>query len=289
MPLSNEVFSQRVIKELDKLSRRVDDAFANIIPSRKILLANRSYYVTTVGSDTNDGQSWVKAFRTIQKAIDTVAALDIGGYTVTIEVAAGTYTTPIILKNVGGFGSSGNLIIIGNTATPSSTIISTTSATCITADGIQSIWDIKGFRLQTTTSGNGIQATNGSNVRFSNLDFGVCANNHMSCSFGATITQIGIYSISGGCGRHVNCYNARIITRNYTITLLANVTMTHFAYVQSMGFFGADGTAYSLGAFAVTAIRYYAEVNSAIYTNGGGATFLPGNVAGSVATGAQYV
>ena len=61
---------------------------------REVLTANRTYYVRTDGSDSNDGLANTAggAFLTIQKAINIVSALDIGTYTVTMQVGAGTYT-----------------------------------------------------------------------------------------------------------------------------------------------------------------------------------------------------
>ncbi len=68
------------------------------------------WYVKPGGSDSNDGQSWVTAFATIQKAV--TSAIQLGGYE--IWVAEGTYTlsssivipsggTKIPLKIYGGF------------------------------------------------------------------------------------------------------------------------------------------------------------------------------------------
>ena len=39
---------------------------------------------------------------------------------------------------------------------------------------------------------------------------------------------------------------------------------------------------------AATGTRYFAALNGIVYTNGGGATYFPGNAAGATATGGQY-
>ena len=66
---------------------------------RPRLTANRTYYVRTDGSDSNDGLTDLPggAFLTIQKAVEAVAALDLSTYNVTIQVGAGTYPGTITL------------------------------------------------------------------------------------------------------------------------------------------------------------------------------------------------
>ena len=74
---------------------------------REQLTANRTYYVRTDGSDGNNGlaNSSGGAFLTIQKAIDTVAALDLSIYNVTVQVADGTYTGAVRgFRALGRFG-----------------------------------------------------------------------------------------------------------------------------------------------------------------------------------------
>src|SRR5215813_8218687 len=80
---------------------------------REVLAAARTYYVAPAGSggsDSNNGLTSTAPFLTIQKAVDTVAALDISGNAVTIQIADGTYTGAVTLKNVPGFATAGNLV-----------------------------------------------------------------------------------------------------------------------------------------------------------------------------------
>jgi len=46
---------------------------------------------------------------------------------------------------------------------------------------------------------------------------------------------------------------------------------------------------WTVGAFTVTGQRYNISGLSVLNTSGAGSTFIPGNSAGSAATGAQYI
>src|SRR3989442_1721230 len=84
---------------------------------RELLTAARTYYVRTDGSDSNTGLSNTAggAFLTIQKAIDVATTADLNGFTVTLKLGDGTYTSPLSLKP---FVGAGEIVIEGNTATP---------------------------------------------------------------------------------------------------------------------------------------------------------------------------
>src|SRR3954447_13757840 len=92
---------------------------------REQLSANRTYYVRTDGSDSNNGlaNSSSGAFLTIQKAIDTVGALDLSIYNVTVQVADGTYTGTVTVT--GPWVGSGTVFLQGNTTTPANVVITT--------------------------------------------------------------------------------------------------------------------------------------------------------------------
>ena len=122
-----------------------------LTPKREMLTANRTYYVRTDGSDSNDGLANTSggAFLTIQKAIDIVGGAgrvdlqrdDLG--------ADGTYTGTNAIKR---FVGAGRCTIEGDGNT---TIVNPTAASCFSLDGIKSLWTVKNLKVQTTTSGNG--------------------------------------------------------------------------------------------------------------------------------------
>ncbi len=255
---------------------------------REKLTANRTYYVRTDGNDSNDGltNDSSGAFLTIQKAVDVIAeTLDIAGYTVTVQVGDGTYTGSVSLKNVAGFASPGNLIIQGNTSTPSNVVISTTSANCFSVGNLAVTWRIQYMKLQTTTSGSCIEVT-ACPFQFRDLDFGSCAANHINVLMGGVVLVFGsAYTISGNAGVHWRAVPGVINCQGKTITLTGTPAFTYFASSQRCAIINVDGNTFSGSA---TGARYQAVLNGAINTNGGGATYLPGNAAGVTATGGQY-
>jgi hypothetical protein len=249
--------------------------------TREILTAARTYYVRTDGSDSNDGltNNAGGAFLTIQKAVDTVCeTIEIGSYQVTIQVGSGTYTGQILLRP---YLSKLLVKIVGDISTPSNVVVSTTSQTAFYAEGNTS-WQISGFKIQTTTSGNALLATMGANIYFTALDFGAVAGSHISASRGGRVSGLGAttYTISGGGAYHINCtLGGYVDISSETVTLTGTPAFSvGFAVALISGLIYASGASFSGSA---TGTRYIAQTNSTISTNGGGANFFPGNAAGS--------
>lgn len=89
---------------------------------REVLSADRTYFVSLSGSDSNSGLTAGAAFLTVQHAVDVVASLDISIYTVTIQIADGDYQAQgwIDIKLPIG---SGTVQLIGNVANRSLVIL----------------------------------------------------------------------------------------------------------------------------------------------------------------------
>ncbi len=260
---------------------------------REQLSANRSYYVRTDGSDANNGlaNSSGGAFLTIQKAIDTVAALDLSIYNVTIQVADGTYTGTVTVT--GPWVGSGSVTLQGNTATPANVVI-TTAAAGAAALSVQSGGRLSVIGFKLVSSGTGATVglkSSGSAVSVTGaMDFGA-ANRQMQASgsgsiaFGAGVT----YNISAGAVTHIFCSSSgNVAIEGCTVTTTGTVAFSG-AFVTSsfVGVVFIDSNTFA-GASA-TGSRYSITANGVVYTAGAGATYLPGNAAGSTATGGQYV
>lgn len=254
---------------------------------REVLTAARTYYVRTDGSDSNTGlaDTAAGAFLTIQAAINAVALLDFNAKVVTIQVRTGTYAA-ITLKANTGQALVSDFIIQGDTTTPSNVVISS-SGVCVTATGSGVLAQFKGIKI--TSSGSyGFNCTAGATIQYETMDFGTCGFDHILCQTGAHITASGNYSITAGAGRHLNTIAGgiiRVLSRTLTITGTPAFS-TAFAEASELGIMRLVSNTYSGSA---TGPRYSVTGNSVIQTFGAGATALPGNSAGSTATGGQYL
>jgi hypothetical protein len=268
-----------------------DTIYQAKLPStpREVLTANRSYYVRTDGSDSNNGLANTSggAFLTIQKAIDTACALDLSIYNVTINVADGTYSGGIALKPYLG---TGPITIIGNTSTPANCLLQGTGSR-IGAESTFSTYEMRGFETQTVTSGNSIGLSGIGILKLNNWRFGACAGSHLRIDKGARLDgKSGSFTISANATYFaIGGYSATIDFNSATITLDASVTFTATAYAQYMALVNFQQATFSLGAYSVTGQRYNASGLSLISSGGGGGSFIPGSTAGATSSGGTYL
>ncbi len=255
---------------------------------RQLLTAARTYYVRTDGSDSNDGLSNTSggAFLTIQKAIDVASSLDNGGYDITIRAVSGTYTAANSFKS---FVGSGRIVIRGDTADMTSTIVSTTSADAFsTTTGFVGDYHLEYMKLQTTTLGNCISVVGGGVVTFQNIAFGACATEHLQSGALSMIKATGNYTINGSAATHIGAYDGGSV-RSYSNTITISGTPAFsvaFAAAGRGGTMLVHGNTFSGSA---TGKCYGVGSNGVIFTNGAATTYLPGNVDGTTETGGQYV
>jgi hypothetical protein len=255
---------------------------------KEMLLENTTYYVRADGSNTNVGTANTSggAFLTVQGAIDHISSnVNTAGKTVTIQLANGTWTTPIVAKS---FEGDGTIIIRGDPSTPANVVISTTSAICFTAENISGLYKLVGLKFQTTTSGDHIWAVGPVLVEFESCDFGTAAGarHHISSFFGARVTATGNYSVTGGAATHLNSVEAALDIRSRTVTLTGTPAFSvAFAQAGRLANIMASGATFTGSA---TGVRYIATGNGVIFTNLAGLTYFPGDAAGTTSTGGQY-
>lgn len=241
---------------------------------REVLTANRAYYVATTGSDSNDGLTSGTAFLTIQKAANVAATLDLSGFSVTINVGAGTFASPSLTSLTGGSafisGAGSTTILDGR----------------ISADGIIGRWNAVNVKIQSTQFA-AVYARQGAIYFGAGIEFGTCTGAQCYALADGYIQFNNSYAISGGGTYHLRADGGAIFAEGITVTLTGTPTFSGaFAIAQNTGQLYVGGNTYSGSA---TGIRYNVSAVSVIRTYGAGASYLPGDTAGVTSTGGQYV
>ncbi|QPC91461.1 hypothetical protein [Mesorhizobium sp. INR15] len=283
-----------VLSAVGKLQRQITDLSSSVTgilgwARREVLTANRTYYVRTDGSNSNSGLANTSggAFLTIQKAINTVTdTLDLGGFSVTIQVGAGTYASGVLMTRpaVGGV-----LKISGDTTTPANVALSMAGG-CITASGASVKLSVEGLKVASSGADGLLAADCGQIAVSGKMDYGACAGAHNHTKYGGIIDVSGIsYNITAAATFHfwTETFGACIRAIGAaTVTITGSPTFTVFVQSQIGSGIVGLGATYS---GTVTGKRYNADSNAVIYTAGSGASYFPGTVAGTTATGGQYV
>lgn len=239
-----------------------------------------NYYVSTTGSNSNDGLTASTPFLTIQRAFDEIAFKVLNQEQVVINVASGAYPDSVTIWQpwVGGL-----VTIEGNNAH-----LNVTNNDAISIDRPIGILLIKNLKISSGT-GYGIRHDAQGLVEIDNVDFATCAYAHMKANAaGSIIRAVGNYKISGGALVHMEArFGGLLETRNRTV----NITGTpHFGYYFAVASrMGTLDTAAMTFSGSATGARYIAYANGTIWTNGAGANYFPGNAAGTVQTEGCYV
>lgn len=253
---------------------------------RELLTGARTYYVRTDGSDSNDGLANTSggAFLTIQKAMDVVfGTLDIGGQTVTIQVANGTYAGDVTgaAPQVG----AGTVQIVGDTSTLTNVVISglvIIKNQCVcTFDGIS-------FAPSTGTA---VTASNAGIVYLYRVRFAGTATTHVRADVNGILNFMGDYTIAASAGRHVRATHNGIVQWNsgvaITVTLTGTPAFTNaFVWADGLGYVVIANVTFSGSA---TGKRYDLTGNSVVNTFGGSTSLFPGSTAGTTGSGGQYI
>lgn len=250
---------------------------------REKLTAARTYFVRTDGNDSNTClvDNAGGACLTIAKAVELAYGLDANIFNVTIQVRSGTFngfnvSTPHL--------GSGQFLIQGDTATPSNVHV---NSTIQSTNGAR----IRLAGLRITSAGHGIFVGYGSSVTITGaMEYGTCTLNHITVDSGGSFTSSGsAIAITGGAGAHwaINGPGAAILAQSATYTLTGTPNFSSaFATTAAPGMMTVNANTFS---GAATGVRYSATANGVIHTFGAGATYLPGNAAGTTATGGQYI
>lgn len=253
---------------------------------REILTAARTYYVRTDGSDSNNGLTNTAggAFLTLQKALDTYSALDASIYSVTIQLADGTYTGNALLR--AGLGTA-DLLIVGNSGTPANVILTATSGWTLTSENSLILLKVESLELRNSGGTGCLYANQGGRISISNVRFGTSTNFHASTGTRGNLYTHGNYSIVGNATVHWRIgFFGMLYTVGATITMVGTPAFSSvFAQVYSSGQINCASMTFS---GSVSGKRYDCSLRGYINTGGAGTTYLPGTVAGTTATDGQY-
>ena len=254
---------------------------------REVLNANRTYYVRTNGSDSNNGLANTSggAFLTLQRAYDVIAGtLDLGGNTVTIQ-GGNTPSFTAGLSTAQPWTGGGAVILdLGG------------GSVNVTGNAVQNLTVLPGtLTVQNGTiiaTGSGIINQGVGNIAVgSGVTFGACGFVHLvAYATGAIVNVNANTTISGGGAAHWYAANGGLINdAGHTIAVSASVAFSSYGFAFSRaGNIQCFSNTFSLGGNSVTGPRYTADLTGVVFTNSGGATYLPGSSSGSTATGGVY-
>jgi hypothetical protein len=262
-----------------------------VTASREVLSAGRTLYFRTDGSDSNDGltDSPTGAFATVQKCFDTLATYDLNGQQCVVqhgvETGVKTFTASSTLNTMIGGGS----VIIKGSPTVGNTVFDVTAADCF------KVYDARcsvSFDQMTLKGGDlgQIHVLYNSIVSIGNavyFDTAPIAHIWVHDRLAMLLCLGTAYKIIGGAGYHIFIQSGMCFHEACAITLTgtpafsgAFATVMNGGVLQCVSFFAGGGA---------TGPRYSAYANGVINVNGQGVNILPGNAAGSTATGGQYV
>lgn len=277
---------------------------------REALTADRTYYVdASIGSDVNDGRSAIAAFRTVQKAVDTVVQkIDLAGkYQVIIQLAHGTYVENLALGSIiglpGAQSSAGSsyaypyVTIQGDSAAPQSVLLQNPATEWFAArmQGGDARWRFKDLTVQSTRdAATAFSVNNGAQLQ---LDGGIILDGTLFAMWGAVANDGGSIAVASTCNLTLkgNFYAPFSGTRNASLDLeMNNLTFAVGAAILSMGFVtlavSSSCQFFQHGSTTGTLSgkRFQIADSSAIYTQGSGLSALPGSQAGSCDDSSSY-
>lgn len=261
--------------------------------ARTQLTANLTLFVAPAasgGNDSNTGLSALSPFLTLQRAWNFVqSSIDPAGFSVNVQMAAGTYTASFIAFGAdAGGGPSGAFNIIGNASSPGTVTLAVSSGSNIQASN-GAIISVSGLTLTNSGGGACLAASHSGQVGFGNIVFGSCVGGaHVQTGTGGLCQAVSNYTISGGANQHwFSGLTGSIVVEGTTITLTGTPAFSSaFAFAQGCGAMLVDSNIFSGSA---TGARFNVSSNGVIATGGAASTYLPGNATGVTATGGQYV
>jgi hypothetical protein len=244
------------------------------------------------GNDTNPGTAATRAgaFLTPQGAYDFLSnAYDLAGWTATVNMATGVYTSGLQCYGPPPLGTSSGALsgiqFVGDTTTPANVLIST-AGICVLATYGGSV-SISGVKL-TSSGSNCLYASGGGKINVpGKVDFGFAAGYHMNANVNGVIVTSAAYTISAATLDHI------LASRGGSVEIGAQtVTLTGtpgFVEAFAKTLFGSIVFAGTVFSGAATGVRFIVDGGKIdISGAAGGLTYLPGDTAGTWLRGGTY-
>lgn len=259
--------------------------YTNIAPLK--ISSNLTLFLSASGSDSNNCLTSGTPCLTLQHAWNLlVSSFNLNGFSATLKLADGTYTSGLLVSTMpAGVVSANQIILNGDSTTPSNVVINTPSAICVAVQGPASLYV---ENLEMTSSGTSLLlASNAGSVTFTNVIFGASGGAHINSQYGGSIVAAGNYSIVGSALSHWEAADGgNIAVNNTTVTLTGTPAFSAgFAAAGAVGVISAVSDTFSGSA---TGARYSISGNSVIYTSGASTSYLPGSSGGSANNGGVY-
>jgi len=271
---------------------------------RTILKSNLVLYVSNSGSDVTGNGTSLSPWATLQHAWNTIiSSYDLGGFTISINVANGTYAPVACTGTVVGAGASigtaaktGALpvIFIGNTTTPTLCTITSSLGACIYVEN--NIIGIDGFAFSTTDTtalNSNVGACHNSTVYMNNVSFGANSSSTgvQLVAFDRSAIYIqpfnllsetsSQYSITAGCHWHVVASTQSSITysTNTVVTVSSGLAFNTFAVSEYNSLLLVHGLPFT-NLNTATGQRWVISNSSDIVTDDNPEFVFPGNTSG---------
>ena len=242
---------------------------------REKLLASRTYYVRTDGSDSNTGLTNTAggAFLTMQKAANVIAdTLDLNGFNVTVNVANGTYAAGVTVTQP--WVGEGIVYFTGNVASPANCLVNATGDAFLADKG--ATFDVRGFKV--TAGSRGIAAQSSSFISVGQMDFGAVGGAQIEVGSGGEILLGENYTISGGGDSHLHAGGeGSIFTAAITVTLTGTPAFVSYFAGAAQGSIIVKNVTYS---GAATGPRFLAHKGGVIESSPAFNPHLPGSIEG---------
>lgn len=251
---------------------------------RTPLQADLNLYVSTTGSDSNDGLDPARPFLTLQKAwSEIVSNYDLNGFVATVNIADGTYNAGVSATSapLGGNSGAGSVIFKSSSGNAANVTVTAAAGNTFLAQGGAS-YTLQDITVSATgTLASAVVAGPGGIIAVSGLRFGAATQAQLNAS-GGFIQASGNYSVVAGAPYHAVASFPGVFTNaGRTITLVGTPAFSGAWVYCEQGRVDSSSTLYSGGA---TGSRYDVRANGVLRI--GGVT-LPGNAVGTQATGGQ--